>query len=273
MNKPIYRYLADKKWREMKRKILLQRITQMSVTPDVLPEIDPVLDIDLIWHHRTITPGDFVPSTWSEKPPELKIQKFDKGEMLVTIAAVDSDVPNLETDSFDARCHGIWTNIAISPTKTDIGKLGRKNSENSKTAQTGKAEGIEQTEATEQIKQSMRTVLPWAPPYAQKGSPYHRISLFVFEQPNGEQLSEEQIKGFAEKTAESDMWLRGFASQTGFKPVGVTMFRTQWDENTAAVMERNNIPGADVEFKRKKPEKLPDKYKVKDGLRYRGWKK
>jgi large subunit ribosomal protein L35 len=249
MNKPIYRYLADKKWRDMKRKILLQRITQMHVTPDVLPEIDPVLDIDLIWHNRVVPPGEFVPSSWSENPPSLKIQKFDKGETLVTIVAVDSDVPNLETDSFDSRCHGIWTNISISPTKVDIGVLQGKETKNE------------------------QTVLPWALPYAQKGSPYHRISLFVFEQPEGKQLSQAQIKTLTEKSTASNMWLRGFAAETGFKPVGVTMFRCQWDDNTAAVMERNGIPGADVEFKRKKPEKLPEKYQVKDGLRYRGWRK
>jgi large subunit ribosomal protein L35 len=250
MNKPIYRYLADKKWRNMKRKILLQRITQMHVTPDVLPEIDPVLDIDLIWHNRTIHPGDFVPSSWSENPPTLKIQKFDKGETLVTIVAVDSDVPNLDTDSFGSRCHGIWTNIPILPTKTDIGALGL--------GDTG----------------SKQTVLPWAPPYAQKGSPYHRISLFVFEQPEGKEMSQTQIKALQEKVKETpDMWLRGFVSETAYKPIGVTMFRCQFDETTTAVMDRNGIPGSDVVFKRKKPEKLPDKYQVKDGLRYRGWKK
>lgn len=246
MNKPIYRYLANKKWREMKRKILIQRITQMSVTPDVLPEIDPVLDIDLIWHRRIISPGDFVPSNWSEKPPTLRIQKFYQGEALLTIVAVDSDVPNTETDSFNSRCHGIWTNIPIAPSESGIGELGGK---------------------------SEQTILPWSPPFAQKGSPYHRISLFVFEQPEGKKLSQQLIKEFTEKTTASSIWLRGFAEQTGFKPVGVTMFRTQWDEHTAAVMERNDIPGADVEFKRKKPERLPDKYQVKDGLRYRGWRK
>ena len=54
MNKPIYRHLAHKKWSAMKRKILMQRITQMHVVPDVLPAIDPVLDVDLIYHRRIV---------------------------------------------------------------------------------------------------------------------------------------------------------------------------------------------------------------------------
>ena len=43
MAKPIYRFLADRKWREYKRKIMVQRITQMNVVPDVVPTCDPVL--------------------------------------------------------------------------------------------------------------------------------------------------------------------------------------------------------------------------------------
>jgi large subunit ribosomal protein L35 len=246
MNKPIYRYLANKKWRSMKRQILMQRITQMHVVPDVLPTIDPTLDIDLIWHKRVVQPGDFVPSNWSAKAPALRVQKFDAGNALVTIVAVDSDVPNVETDGFDSRCHGVWTDVRLGPDMPDVGKLEGKD---------------------------IKTVVPWSPPYAQKGSPYHRISLFVFEQPQGKSLSEEHIQEITSQGADSEMWLRGFAEKTGFKPIGVTMFRTQWDEYTADVMKRHNIPGADLEFKRKKPERLPAKYQVKDGLRYRGWKK
>jgi large subunit ribosomal protein L35 len=227
----------------MKRKILMQRITQMNVIPDVLPTIEPTLDVDLLWHKRIITPGDFVPSNWSENPPALRIQKFDKGEAKLTIVAVDSDVPNPETDSFESRCHGIWSNITISPTKTDAGTLKGKD------------------------------VLPWSPPFAQKGSPYHRISLFIFEQPEGSTITAEQVKTFSQNAFSDDFSLRDFAEKSGFKAVGVTMFRTQWDETMKVVMERNGIPGADVEFRRKKPERLPEKDRVKDGLRYRGWRK
>lgn len=249
MNKPIYRYLANKKWREMKRKILMQRITQMSVVPDVLPEIDPTIDVDLIWHRRVVEPGTFVPSNWSAKAPSLRIQKFDKGEGYYTVVAVDSDVPNVETDSFDVRCHGIWSGFKISATDKEPVTLG------------GKAAGSQQM-----------SLLPWQVPYAQKGSPYHRISLWVFEHTEQKCLLSDKVKEMIE-TGDSSTWLRGFVEKTGLKPVGVTMFRTQWDDSMARVMKRNNIPGAELEFRRRKPERLPDKYQVKDGLRYRGWRK
>ena len=43
MNKPIYRHLADLKWRSHSRQILMQRINQMDVVPDILPAVDPTV--------------------------------------------------------------------------------------------------------------------------------------------------------------------------------------------------------------------------------------
>ena len=248
MNKPIYRHLAHKKWSAMKRKILMQRITQMHVVPDVLPTIDPVLDVDLIYHRRIVEPGSFVPSNWSEKPPQLRIQKFEKGASWYTVVAVDSDVPDVESDGFQTRVLGVWSGFNVGPAENKHIVLGDKKA--------GRAE----------------TQSSWQVPFAQKGSPYHRISFWVFEQPEQNSLSIEKVKEMVE-VCDSNTWLRGFVERTGFKPAGVTMFRTQWDDTMAMVMKRNNIPGADMEFRRKKPERLPDKYQVKDGLRYRGWRK
>jgi large subunit ribosomal protein L35 len=242
MNKPIYRYLADKKWRAYKRKVLMQRITTMNVIPDVLPHIDPVTDVNVTFNGRAIPHGDFVDSGRSEHPPTVKIQTFDKGEKLVTIVAVDADVPDVAKDGFTYRCHGIWTNLPVSPTinSITINNLPKKN-----------------------------TGLPWLPPFAQRGSPYHRISLFVLKQPNGKELETANI----EETIQRDGFiLRSFVTKHKLEPIGVTMFRSLWDENTAAVMHRSKIPGADIVFKREKPQKLPEKYNRKDGARYRGFR-
>src|SRR5216117_1367311 len=100
MSRPIYRYLADRKWREYRRLILMQRITQMKVIPDVLSHIDPTVDVRLFFSRRTIQPGEFVDSRVSAVPARLNIQSFERGERLVAIAVVDPDVPNAETDGF-----------------------------------------------------------------------------------------------------------------------------------------------------------------------------
>ena len=60
---------------------------------------------------------------------------------------------------------------------------------------------------------------------------------------------------------------RGFAQNYNLHPIGVHLFRSKWDEGTDAVVMRAGIEGFNVEYARKKPEKLP--YKKKDGERYR----
>lgn len=247
MNKPIYRYLADKKWREMRRKILMQRITQMSVIPDVLPHIDPIAAVEIRFGRKVVQSGDFVLSARSETPPTLDIQVFDKGERLVTIVAIDSDVPNEEKDGFDYRCHGVWTNVAIDPTKpiVSLENLAQEN-----------------------------VMFPWMPPFAQKGSPYHRISLFILQQvPLGKADASLNIEPLSQKFERDGFVLRSFIARCEIdqriklKPVGINMFRCEWDDDTEELMKRHGIPGWDVEYKREKVLKLP--YFKKDGERYR----
>jgi large subunit ribosomal protein L35 len=244
MNKPIFRHLADQKWREYKRKIVVQRLTQMSVIPDVLPSIDPTASVEIKFPRGSkVQHGQFVDSRLSQFPPVVNIQVFDKGPRLVTIVFVDSDVPNVETDDFDRRCHGIFTNIEIDPTSVPINLGTRKYSEN--------------------------VIVPWTPPTAQKGSPYHRVSAWVLQQANNEPLDSAKIKEWVAEVEQDARGfnMRSFVEKTGAKSVGATMFRTQWDEGMLEIMKRYNVPGADVELKRKAPERLP--YKKKDSKRYR----
>ncbi|GAB7354203.1 hypothetical protein MBLNU459_g4750t3 [Dothideomycetes sp. NU459] len=238
MDKPIYRFLADKQWREYKRLVLVQRITQMNVVPDVLPQIDPTASVDLAFGSRAVQPGEFVDSRVSEIPARLNIQVYNKGERLVTVAVVNPDVPNVEKDGFDYRCHFLACNIKISPTAGSV--------------------PLHRLAADSQL------VLPWLPAYAQKGAPYNRISVFVLEQSEGQILDAAALK---QRTQRDGFVLRSFVDRHALKPVGANLFRTQYDEGTAGVMQRAGIPGHDVEFKRKKIEPLP--YKKLPGSRYR----
>lgn len=231
MNKPIYRYLADKKWREYQHKIIVQRITQMKVIPDVLPHCDPIVDVKLYFGRRQIRPGEFVDSRLSVLPPKLDIQSFSRGEKLVTIVVMDPDVPNIETNGFDMKCHFLAVNVPISPTNTkvDLSKLAEDN----------------------------QVILPWLPPISQKGSPYHRLSLFVMEQKDCQPLDYAHLK---EKESNRDeVLMRRLESRYRFKPIGAHLFRNQWDENTAEVMQQISFEGGDFELRRKRVEPLPYK--------------
>lgn len=231
MRKPIYRYLADRKWREYRRKILVQRITQMKVVPDVLPHCDPVVDTKLYFGKRQIQPGDFVDSKISTSVPKLDVQLFERGEKLVTIAVIDSDVPNVETDSFDFKTHFLAVNVPISAINTKV--------------------DLSQLSGDSQI------ILPWLPPVAQKGSPYHRLSVCVMEQKDSKPLDFAAVK--AKETDRDNTRLRTLQARYHLKAIGAHLFRTQWDDNTLEVMKEIGFPGAEVELRRKKVEPLPYK--------------
>lgn len=231
MSKPIYRFLADRKWREYRRKILVQRITQMKVVPDVLPHCDPTVETNLYFNKRQVQPGDFVEAKVSAEAPKLDIQMFERGEKLVTIAVIDPDVPNVEADSFDFKMHYLAVNVPISAvnTKVDLSQLA----------------------------EDSQVVLPWLPPVAQKGSPYHRLSLFVMEQKDSQPLDFGAVK--AQEADRDNTLLRTLQARYHLKAIGAHLFRSQWDDTTLEVMQQIGYSGADVELRRKKVEPLPYK--------------
>ena len=337
MSKPIYRHLSDLKWRSQKRLVLMQRIEQMKVVPDVLPAIDPTVSTVLTFGKSKIPHGDFVLASTSEKPPKLEIQSYEKGRKLVSIAVVTPDVPNVEKDGFDYRCHFLAVNVTLSPTKphVDLGKLSRET----------------------------QVIQPWLPPYSQKGAPYQRLAVVILEQPSSFQASSDATETVAEtmssnasemetaeakegateesatetsgaesttaavesssatgeETAESansetnaseaaeprpstsesssstttssslgptperlnisaikkdsryttreNFILLSFATKYRLNPIGVDLFRAQWDETTGPMMRKHQIVGHDVEFKRKRVDPLP--YQRLKGSRFR----
>src|SRR6187549_1463261 len=115
MDKPIYRYLADRKWRSYDRKLIAQRISQFHIVPDLLPKLEPTADVQLYFRTARVAPGQVVDSLTSEYPPRLRVQVFDRGERLVSVVVVDADVPDPETDTFRKRCHYLAANIPLAP--------------------------------------------------------------------------------------------------------------------------------------------------------------
>ncbi|OBT55747.1 hypothetical protein VE04_03838 [Pseudogymnoascus sp. 24MN13] len=219
MNKPIYRHLAQKKWESYQKLIIEQRISQLSIVPDTLAHFSPTAEVKLAVGRRDVQPGEFVDSRVSEIPPRLRVQVFDKGERLVSVVVVDTDVPVPENDWFTSRCHYVACNVPIAPPPTSL-------------------------------------------PLSTKGTPYHRYSVFVLEQKPGQVFDVEALK---EGVQRDGFNIRGFVDKHGVKPIGLGLFRSTWDEGTKGVMERHDIPGADVEFKRIRVAALKPKQKA------RGW--
>ncbi|KAI0840049.1 PEBP-like protein [Hypoxylon sp. FL0890] len=237
MDKPIYRYYAERKWRGLPYLMITQRIQQLNIVPDVLPKFDPTVDVELYFRRTKVSPGAILDSRITEVPPRLRVQVFNAGERLVSVVVMDSDVPNAETDSFDRRCHYLAANVPISPNQQSL-PLGKVNKET-------------------------QLAVPWLPAFSQKGAPYHRLSVFVLEQKPGETLDIAKLRELY--SSRDGFSLKSYRDKFGLTPVGFNIFRTIWDENTAGVMERAGIPGADIEFKFKRV------YSLKGEKKARGW--
>ncbi|KAI1818118.1 ribosomal protein YmL35 [Poronia punctata] len=237
MNKPIYRYLAEKKWRGLPYRLLAQRIEQLNIVPDVLPKLEPSVDVQLFFRRVKVEPGKIIDSRVSEVPPRLRVQVFNSGERLVSVAVVDLDVPNPETDSFDRRCHYLAANVPIAPDQPSL-PLGKVNKET-------------------------QLAVPWLPAFSQMGAPYHRLALFVLEQKPGQTLDVEKLRELY--SGRDGFSLKSFKDKFSLELVGVNLFRTIWDEGTAGVMERAGVPGADIQFKHKRV------YSLKGPKKLKGW--
>lgn len=201
----------------------------MKVVPDVIPLLDLEVDIQAFWGRRATPPGDFVDSGKSERPPRLSVQSFVRGERLLTVAVIDPDVPNVETDLFESRCHFLATNIVITPTNPIIDLA--------------------------QLPES-QVILPWLPPHAQKGSPYHRQAIVLLEHNDNIPLEKDVL---AKMYTRDSFNVRTALTRHPVRPIGAALFRTKWDDSTADVMMRNGLAGANIELKRKKVEPLPYK--------------
>lgn len=240
MSKPIYRYFAEESWRSMAYKILAQRVEQFHIVPDVLPKFDPKMDVQLSFHGYRAEPGEIIYSVVSETPPNLRIQVFDDQKRLVSVVVMDSDVPDARTDSFGRRLHFMAANLPIDCLTKNI-SLNQVTS-----------------------KQQDKLAVPWLPPFSQEGAPYHRLSVWILEQRAGKELNVEELRGYYGKNR-NGFDLNEFRKKTATKPFGFNIFRSLWDEGTAALMERHNIPGAEIVFR---PQRV---YSLKPPKKARGW--
>ncbi|QUC22853.1 uncharacterized protein UV8b_07094 [Ustilaginoidea virens] len=237
MNKPIYRALAEKKWRSYDYRLITQRIKQFNIVPDVLPKLEPTADVQLFFRQSKIPPGEIVDSLVSESAPRLRVQVFDKGERLITIVVVDSDVPDVGSDTFTKRCHFLAANIPLDPTNTSL--------------------PLTRIRAQDQL------AVPWLPAFSQKGAPYHRLGVYLLEQKAGEKVDVAKLKELY--SGRDGFSLKSMRDKFNLQPFGFNIFRSVWDEHTAAVMARHGIPGADVEFR---PTRV---HSMKPPVKARGW--
>jgi len=198
MSKPVFRYLAEQSWRrEGRLGILMQRVLQMNVVPDLLGEIDPDADLRVLLNDADVEVGSFLEPSKTVEAPQMRVQVYHPEERLYTLLMVDPDAPNPEQQTYQTECHWALTNIPIS----------------AKTSTISAASGNE--------------ILSYVPPHPQKGTPYHRYTFLLLEQTS--RLSQASL----ETPGKFDT--RAFVSEHGMRPVAVHFFRQVWDKSVSAI--------------------------------------
>ncbi|GAA5858819.1 hypothetical protein JCM1840_006571 [Sporobolomyces johnsonii] len=201
-SKPVYRHLAERAWRkEGDLAILMQRVTQMSVTPDLLPSISPEADVRIHVAGEQIVPGVFTQPGQTREGIEVSTQVFHPEERLYTLLLIDPDVPDEVNQTFTTYAHWLVPNIPLSATSPAILPLS-----------------------------SLPSTLSYVPPHPQNGTPYHRYTVLLFQQSNSSPLvlneSEVERLGFS---------TREFVAQHGLEARGVSFFRQKWDRSVSDI--------------------------------------
>ncbi|CAE6438244.1 unnamed protein product [Rhizoctonia solani] len=235
LTQPIYRHLLEQKWRQKGAlDLLMERVHQMKVIPDLLASFHPTVDLRLsLGEEEDVTPGLLLPVNSTLKAPHITAQSYHSEERLYTLLIIDPDVPDPSTRSFTTYIHAFQPNILLSATKTQI--------------------------SLTMAPETSETSLSYIPPHPQYGTPYHRYTTLLLPQ-NSElstDISELSRENFSVREAYEQY---GFAAGGG-----IHMFREKWDETVGSVYKK--IFGQPEPKFGKVPK--PEPYLDDSGKRYR----
>ncbi|KAG5722241.1 hypothetical protein E4T56_gene3893 [Termitomyces sp. T112] len=164
MTNPAHRHLVEHKWRkDGDLDLLMERLHQMHVIPDVLPDLRPTIDVHVVAQttsrervqtkkmRTTVVPGTFLLPGQTVKPLHVYANVFHTDTRLYTMLLVDPDVPDEENQTFRTYLHWLKPNIPLS--------------------------------ATTRGRIDLDGHTPYIPPHPQQGTPYHRYVLLLLPQP------------------------------------------------------------------------------------------
>ncbi|KAJ7725524.1 phosphatidylethanolamine-binding protein [Mycena maculata] len=239
---PSHRHLLRQRWRsDGALDLLMERIHQMHVVPDVLPVLHPSIDLhvaarlmpvhfdSLMKRNRAqrrvntfkeVEPGRYLTPKQTRVQPKLYANVFHTDVRLYTMLLVDPDVPDEERQTYTTFLHWLKPNIPLSATHT--GRIPFLN-----------------------------THTRYVPPHPQRGTPYHRYVMLLLPQPpiegyrytrNTEALLTEQqaqlSQSIVPEEARPGFDVRAFAREWGLNGAlggGVHMWREVWDKYVGAV--------------------------------------
>ncbi|KAF7306357.1 hypothetical protein MIND_00426900 [Mycena indigotica] len=174
MRIPSHRHLVEQRWRkEGDLDLLMERLHQMHVLPDVLPALHPTVDLRLtarlmpahfaalmrrnragrgVNTYKEVVPGNYLTPKQTMAPPRVYANAFHTDVRLYTLLMLDADVPDPQHRTYTTFLHWLKPNIPLSA--THAGRLAHLNSHTA-----------------------------YIPPHPQRGTPYHRYVTLLLPQP------------------------------------------------------------------------------------------
>ncbi|KIJ60093.1 hypothetical protein HYDPIDRAFT_139582 [Hydnomerulius pinastri MD-312] len=218
LSKAVDRHIIEKRWRkEGALDLLMERIHQMHVVPDVLPDLHPSFDLRVTFpeHHDQnnipevdvkskygfVEPGVYLLPEQTVEPPKLYKDVFHTDERLYTLIMVDPDVPDEAINSYQTFLHWLQPNITLSAISPSM---------------------ISNT----------NTHTQYIAPHPQKGTPYHRYTIMLLPQKSHIDVpvvEMDQRLGFS---------VREFMAKYDIDPStggGAHMWREVWNETVSGI--------------------------------------
>ncbi|KAJ2100229.1 mitochondrial 54S ribosomal protein YmL35 [Coemansia sp. RSA 376] len=201
LTRPVFLHLREQAWRGRPLEILMQRLLQMFVLPDLLDPRDvgtpsAQLNIALPANPQDVLePGSLIDPSEAREQPEIEMVKFHEDSRLHTLVMVDLDEPLETQQTFREQFHWVVANLPFSKSQSKANI----------------AEGL--------------TLLPYVPPHPARGTPNHRYAFVLFEQGENGSNRLESVE------VSRDSVLRTFAAQHDLRPAGISFFRASWNES------------------------------------------
>lgn len=131
MDRPVMRHLAERRWRhEGGLDVIMGRVYQNKVVPDVLPDIAPLLPFSLAIPAGTVEPGLIIEASTLAEAPVLKFQPFQHPAYptattphpagLYTLVGINADEPDTVNRTYSERLHYLKTDIPLSITSGEV---------------------------------------------------------------------------------------------------------------------------------------------------------
>jgi len=218
MSRVVDRHLVEQRWRkEGPLDLLMERIHQMKIVPDVLPNIHPSLDLRVnfpkvasktgsqvfvskaVYEH--VEPGIFLLPEQTVEPPKLFTTVFHPEERLYTLLMIDPDFPDEINQTFQTYLHWLQPNIPLSSLSTSP-------------------------------MPNLNTHTAYIPPHPQRGTAYHRYTVLLL--PQQSHISIPMVA----KDKRTNFAVRTFMEQYGLDANaggGAHMWREVWSEGVPVV--------------------------------------